>query len=178
MSARWRGRSKNSTDSKFSCTRVHGSRITPARKTSLESSRHVCFTTAPRVCFGSGRRETPDCCRDSHFGDRFSLKHYLAASHIVVATYGGVQTIPDKQLAAVGAKRSSTIRIPYFGVALQCLPGTELGADLDHWHDLSRQTESRRTPRKSTSRVASVLFLDGLASKAEQRSAACLAPSS
>src|ERR1700740_3643929 len=64
--------------------------------------------------------------RGSHFGDRLSLKQYLAASHIVVATYGGVQTIPDKQLAAVGAKRSSSIRVPYFGVALQCLPGTEL----------------------------------------------------
>src|SRR5580704_8964370 len=64
--------------------------------------------------------------RESHFGDRLSLKQYLAASHIVVATYGGVQTIPDKQLAAVGAKRSSSIRVPYFGVALQCLPGTEL----------------------------------------------------
>ena len=64
--------------------------------------------------------------RDSRFGDRLSLKQYLAASHIVVATYGGVQTIPDKQLAAVGAKRSSYIRLPYFGVALQCLAGTEL----------------------------------------------------
>jgi hypothetical protein len=37
-----------------------------------------------------------------------------------------VQTIPDKQLAAVGAKGHSFIRVPYFGVALQCLPGTEL----------------------------------------------------
>jgi len=64
--------------------------------------------------------------RDSHFGHRLSLRQYLAASHIVVAPYGGVQTIPDKQLAAVGAKRSSSIRVPYFGVALQCLPGTEL----------------------------------------------------
>jgi DNA-binding transcriptional LysR family regulator len=64
--------------------------------------------------------------RGSRFGDRLSLKQYLAASHIVVATYAGVQTIPDKQLAAVGAKRSSCIRVPYFGVALQCLPGTEL----------------------------------------------------
>jgi len=63
--------------------------------------------------------------RDSHFGDRLSLRQYLAANHIVVATYG-VQTIPDKQLAAVGAKRSSSIRVPYFGVALQCLAGTEL----------------------------------------------------
>jgi DNA-binding transcriptional LysR family regulator len=64
--------------------------------------------------------------RGSRFGDRLSLKQYLAASHIVVSTYAGVQTIPDKQLAAVGAKRSSCIRVPYFGVALQCLPRTEL----------------------------------------------------
>jgi DNA-binding transcriptional LysR family regulator len=64
--------------------------------------------------------------RGSRFGDRLSLKQYLAASHIVVATYAGVQTIPDKQLAAVGATRSSCIRVPYFGVALQCLPRTEL----------------------------------------------------
>ena len=64
--------------------------------------------------------------RDSRFGDRLSLKEYLAASHIVVGTYAGVQTIPDKQMAAVGEKRSSCIRIPYFGVALQCLAGTEL----------------------------------------------------
>ena len=64
--------------------------------------------------------------RRSRFGDRLSLKQYVAASHIVVATYAGVQTIPDKQLAAVGAKRNSCIRVPYFGVALQCLPGTDL----------------------------------------------------
>ena len=64
--------------------------------------------------------------QDSRFGESLSLKQYLAASHIVVATYAGVQTIPDKQLAAVGAKRNSCIRVPYFGVALQCLADTEL----------------------------------------------------
>jgi DNA-binding transcriptional LysR family regulator len=63
---------------------------------------------------------------DSRFGDSLSLKQYLAAYHIVVGTYAGAQTIPDKQLAAVGARRNSCIRMPYFGVALQCLPGTEL----------------------------------------------------
>jgi len=73
-------------------------------------------------------REDWSCvvARDSRFGDRLSLKQYLRANHIVVATYAGVQTVPDKQLAAVGAKRSSCIRLPYFGVALQCLRGTEL----------------------------------------------------
>jgi DNA-binding transcriptional LysR family regulator len=64
--------------------------------------------------------------RGSRFGNRLSLKQYLAAGHIVVSTHAGVQTIPDKQLAAVGAERKSCIRVPYFGVALQCLPGTEL----------------------------------------------------
>ena len=64
--------------------------------------------------------------RDSHFGDRLSLKQYVAASHIAVSPLAGVQTIPDKRLAAVGAKRRSYIRVPYFGVALQCLAGTEL----------------------------------------------------
>jgi DNA-binding transcriptional LysR family regulator len=63
---------------------------------------------------------------DSRFGDSLSLKQYLAASHIVVSTLAGVQTIPDKQLAAIGAKRNSCLRVPYFGVALQCLPGTQL----------------------------------------------------
>jgi DNA-binding transcriptional LysR family regulator len=37
-----------------------------------------------------------------------------------------VQNIPDKQLAAFGAKRRSSVRMPYFGAALSCLPGTEL----------------------------------------------------
>ena len=60
--------------------------------------------------------------RESSFGDQLSLKQYLAASHIVVSTLAGVQTIPDKRLTAVGAKRSSFVRLPYFGVALQCLP--------------------------------------------------------
>ena len=64
--------------------------------------------------------------RDSRFGDQLTLKQYLDASHIVVSTLAGVQTIPDKRLTAVGAKRRSFIRVPYFGVALQCLPGTEL----------------------------------------------------
>jgi DNA-binding transcriptional LysR family regulator len=64
--------------------------------------------------------------RKSSFGNRLSLKQYLAANHLVVSTLPGVQTIPDKQLAALGMKRRSSMRVPYFGVALCCLPGTEL----------------------------------------------------
>lgn len=83
---------------------------------------------------------------DSGFDDSLSLKQYLAASHIVVATYAGVQTIPDKQLAAVGAKRNSCIRVPYFGVALQCLPGTELVLTLIPWLPASSSASVPRKP--------------------------------
>src|SRR5215470_6951100 len=102
---------------------------------------NVCTVVIPRLCqqfangllpshFQSEKLYGEDficaVARDSHFGDRLSLKQYLAASHIAVSPLAGVQTIPDKRLAALGAKRSSCIRVPYFGVALQCLPGTEL----------------------------------------------------
>ena len=116
--------------------------------------------------------------RDSHFGDRLSLKHYLAASHIVVATYGGVQTIPDKQLAAVGAKRSSSIRVPYFGVALQCLPGTELVLTLTT--GMSAAVKRNRDLRlvKAPQELRPFYFLMAWHPRREQRSAAYLAPSS
>jgi DNA-binding transcriptional LysR family regulator len=64
--------------------------------------------------------------RQSKFGDRLTLKQYLAAEHLTVTTLPNVQNIPDKQLAALGAKRRSSVRMPYFGAALSCLPGTEL----------------------------------------------------
>jgi DNA-binding transcriptional LysR family regulator len=64
--------------------------------------------------------------RRSKFGERLTLKQYLAAEHLIVTTLPGVQNIPDKQLAALGAKRRFSVRIPYFGAALSCLPGTEL----------------------------------------------------
>ncbi len=64
--------------------------------------------------------------RQSKVGDRLTLKQYLAAEHLTVTTLPSVQNIPDKQLAALGAKRRSSVRMPYFGAALSCLPGTEL----------------------------------------------------
>jgi DNA-binding transcriptional LysR family regulator len=58
--------------------------------------------------------------RQSKFRDRLTLKH------IIVTTLPSVQNIPDKQLVALGTKRRSSVRMPYFGAALSCLPGTEL----------------------------------------------------
>jgi DNA-binding transcriptional LysR family regulator len=64
--------------------------------------------------------------RDGKWPSRLSLKRYLAADHISVGVLDDVQTIPDKRLAALGLTRNSTIRLPYFGAALECLPETNL----------------------------------------------------
>jgi DNA-binding transcriptional LysR family regulator len=63
--------------------------------------------------------------RANPIGDRLTLKQYVAADHLTVATLPGSQTIPDKQLAALGLKRRSSVRMPYFAVALECLSGTD-----------------------------------------------------
>ena len=80
--------------------------------------------------------------RQSKFGDHLTLKQYLAAEHLTVTTLPSVQNIPDKQLAALGEKRRSSVRMPYFGAALSCLPGTELVLTLTNG---MRQTVERNS---------------------------------
>jgi DNA-binding transcriptional LysR family regulator len=74
------------------------------------------------------------------FGDSFScvaakntkcpgvltLKQYLAAEHVGVGIWGELQTLPDKRLAGIGAKRQCPIWVPYFTAAVRCVPGTHL----------------------------------------------------
>jgi DNA-binding transcriptional LysR family regulator len=64
--------------------------------------------------------------RSSKLPKRLSLERYLAAEHVVVSVLDGVQTIPDKRLAALGYTRRSSICVPYFGTALECIPQTDL----------------------------------------------------
>jgi len=56
----------------------------------------------------------------------FTLESYLASEHIAVSTLPGVQSLPEKRLAALGHTRRNAIRLPYFGTALACVPGTPL----------------------------------------------------
>jgi DNA-binding transcriptional LysR family regulator len=83
--------------------------------------------------------------RQSKFGARLTLKQYLAAEHLTVTTLPSVQNIPDKQLAALGAKRRSSVRMPYFGAALSCLLGTELVLTLTN--GMRQMVERNRTLR-------------------------------
>lgn len=57
---------------------------------------------------------------------QLTLKQYLEAEHIAVSLIDGVQSIPDKRLAALGKRRRWSINVPYFGAALECVAGTEL----------------------------------------------------
>jgi len=64
--------------------------------------------------------------KESSYSRALTLKQYLAASHVGVGILGGLQTIPDKRLAAIGAKRHCPISVPYFSAAIRCIPGTPL----------------------------------------------------
>jgi len=55
-----------------------------------------------------------------------TLKQYLAAEHVGVGIWNELQTLPDKRLAGIGAKRQCPIWVPYFTAAVRCVPGTHL----------------------------------------------------
>jgi DNA-binding transcriptional LysR family regulator len=57
-----------------------------------------------------------------------TLKQYLSADHIGVGILGGIQTIPEKRLAAIGVKRRCSIWVPYHTTAMRSLVGTNLVA--------------------------------------------------
>jgi DNA-binding transcriptional LysR family regulator len=65
---------------------------------------------------------------ESPYRGRLSLGQYLAAQHISVGVLGGLQTIPEKRLAAKGYKRKIAMQVPYFLAALRCVAGTPLVA--------------------------------------------------
>ena len=87
----------------------------------------------------------------------------------------GVQTIPDKQLAALGAKRSSCIRVPYFGVALQCLPGTELVLTLTSGMTSVIKNDRRLRLVKAPQELHAFHFLMAWHPQAQLRPASCMA---
>jgi DNA-binding transcriptional LysR family regulator len=64
--------------------------------------------------------------RESSFSRALTLKQYLAASHIGVSVLGGLHTIPELRLAAVGARRHYRICVPYWATAIRSVAGTNL----------------------------------------------------
>jgi DNA-binding transcriptional LysR family regulator len=66
--------------------------------------------------------------KQSGFRRALTLKQYLAADHIGVDIVGGIQTIPEKRLSAIGAKRHCPIVVPYHTTAMRSVVGTNLVA--------------------------------------------------
>jgi DNA-binding transcriptional LysR family regulator len=64
--------------------------------------------------------------RGSRWPEQLTLKQYMEAQHIAVSLLNGVQSIPEKRLAVLGKVRQWSIRMAYFGAALECISGTEL----------------------------------------------------
>jgi len=66
--------------------------------------------------------------KKSPFKRALTLEQYLGADHIGIDIIGGIQTIPEKRLSAIGAKRHCPIVVPYHLAALRSLVGTDLVA--------------------------------------------------
>jgi len=64
--------------------------------------------------------------KESPFRRAFTLKQYLAADHIGINIVGGIQTIPEKRLSAIGAKRRCPMVVPFHTAAMRSLIGTNL----------------------------------------------------
>jgi DNA-binding transcriptional LysR family regulator len=66
--------------------------------------------------------------KQTKFSRALTLKQYLAADHIGIGILGGIQTIPERRLAGIGAKRRCPIFVPYHTTAMRSLAGTNLVA--------------------------------------------------
>src|ERR1700686_5322545 len=68
--------------------------------------------------------------RKSKFARAITLKQYLAAEHVAVDIVGGVQTHPDRHLAAIGEKRHCPLVVAQHTVAMRVAAVTEMIATL------------------------------------------------
>ncbi|HEY0161958.1 MAG TPA: LysR family transcriptional regulator [Edaphobacter sp.] len=71
--------------------------------------------------------------REREWPEKITLERYLEGEHVAVSLLDGVQSIPDKRLAALGKTRRAQLRMAYFGAALECVPGTDLVLTTTTW---------------------------------------------
>lgn len=64
--------------------------------------------------------------RKSKFKRAITLKQYLTAEHVAVDIIGGVQTHPDRHLAAIGAKRHCPLVVAQHTVAMRVAAVTHM----------------------------------------------------
>jgi hypothetical protein len=104
-----------------------------------------------------------------------TLKQYLAAEHVGAGIWGELQTLPDKRLAGIGAKRQCPIRVPYFTAAVRCVPGTRLLATVPTRIAKFRSEQSAIENAEAARSAGKIQVSDGLASAHEHRCGAYMA---
>ena len=82
--------------------------------------------------------------RKSKFERAITLKQYLAAEHVAVDIIGGVQTHPDKPLAAIGEKRRCPLVVAQHTVAMRVAAVTDMIATVP------RRMALLEAPKKAT----------------------------
>jgi DNA-binding transcriptional LysR family regulator len=92
-------------------------------------------------------RDTAICAvaKNSPYKQKISLLDYIAAKHIAVNILEERQPIPDVALTKLGLRRDCALSVPYFGVALRMVAGSELIATLPRC--MSERLVDRRTTR-------------------------------
>ena len=112
--------------------------------------------------------------KESKYPRALTLKQYLAAEHVGVGIWGELQTLPDKRLAGIGAKRRCPIWVPYFTAAVRCVPYRQLLATVPRriaMFESNNLSLRVLTPPE----VLEVQLSDGLASAPEHRCGAHMA---
>jgi DNA-binding transcriptional LysR family regulator len=111
---------------------------------------------------------------ESSLGRGLTLKQYLAAGHIGIDIVGGIQTIPEKKLAAIGAKRHCPMVVSYHTTAMRSVIGTNLVATVPRRIAQLGGFESFRADRQCSSCTRGILIPHGLAPTNERRRGARL----
>jgi DNA-binding transcriptional LysR family regulator len=77
-------------------------------------------------------RDTAVCAvaKNSPYKQKISLSDYVAARHIAVNILEERQPVPDAALTKLGLSRDCVLSVPYFGVALRMVAGSDLIATL------------------------------------------------
>ena len=66
--------------------------------------------------------------KKSSYNKAITLKQYLAADHVGVDIIGGIQTIPERRLAAIGEKRRCPLVVAYHTAVMQAAAATDMNA--------------------------------------------------
>jgi hypothetical protein len=167
----------SATKASFNFVPLHDAQFEAAEKGRIDLLLVADDGTAPAHFASEVIFEVDFVCvvaKESPFKRAVTLKQYLAADHIGINIVGGIQTIPEKRLAAIGAKRHCPMVVPFHTAAMRSLryqphcDCTEINGEIGGFQPCC-------AGRQGTSRTRDIQVPDGLAPSNEDRRGAYLA---